>query len=593
MSQKGNGVDYTDRDFDAIRQDLLEYVKRYYPETFQDFNQAGFGMTVLELLSYIGDQQSFYIDYQANESFLDTAIEQDNVLRLARQNGFKVDLNPSSFGTVSLYILVPSRVSGQGPDPDYFPTLRRGSIFSTNAGNKFMLSHNVDFSVDNEIVVGKTDDQTGLPTQFAIKKKGRVVSGELKRKILSVGAFERFKKVELGSDRISEVISVEDEEGREWYEVPHLSQNYILKSRLNSDSSSDITNKLEKNVVPRRFTFEKKDGKSYLQFGFGSENEEGVVEPDKVAVDQIGKEFVSDTTFDPTRVLKGNSMGIAPSNTNLDVVYRENSEENVNAAAGELSQVTDPRFVFNNPGALTDADIQSVRNSMEVENEEPIIGDNSTNPTVEEIRRRSKSFYTAQDRAVTADDYETLVYSMPAKFGAVKRVKAIPDKGEISRNVNLYLISEKADGTLISPNMDLKENIKRWISMKKGVNDTVNLHDSFVVNIGIQFVVVSEKGVDKFDALNRAETNLANRYSRHFEIGQDFRITEVYNILNETQGVADAVDVEIVRKFGADYSDTQYDIRKNKTADGRYIHAPKNLIFEVLNPNEDISGEVK
>ena len=78
-------INYTSRDYNSIKDDLVGYAKRYYSESFKDFNEASFGALVLDSVSYVGDVLSFYLDYQANESFLDTAIEYDNVIRLARQ----------------------------------------------------------------------------------------------------------------------------------------------------------------------------------------------------------------------------------------------------------------------------------------------------------------------------------------------------------------------------------------------------------------------------------------------------------------------------------------------------------------------------
>ena len=74
-------INYLSRDFTAIKSDLIEYAKRYYPDTYRDFSDAGFGSLMVDAVSYIGDILSFYLDYQANESFLSTAIEYDNVLK--------------------------------------------------------------------------------------------------------------------------------------------------------------------------------------------------------------------------------------------------------------------------------------------------------------------------------------------------------------------------------------------------------------------------------------------------------------------------------------------------------------------------------
>ena len=133
MSKKLVPIDYTSRDFDSIKEDLVSYAKKYYPNSFKDFNEAGFGSLVLDTVAYIGDILSFYLDYQANESFLSTANEYNNILKHGKALGFKVDSTPSSYGVVTLFVRVPAASSGLGVDSKFVPTLRRGTIFgSTN-----------------------------------------------------------------------------------------------------------------------------------------------------------------------------------------------------------------------------------------------------------------------------------------------------------------------------------------------------------------------------------------------------------------------------------------------------------------------------
>ena len=84
-------INYLSRDFTSIKSQLLEQARRYYPETFKDFSDAGFGALMIDAVSYVGDLLSFYVDYQANESFLSTAIEYDNIIKHADAVEFKYD----------------------------------------------------------------------------------------------------------------------------------------------------------------------------------------------------------------------------------------------------------------------------------------------------------------------------------------------------------------------------------------------------------------------------------------------------------------------------------------------------------------------
>ena len=109
-------IKYTARDFGSIRSDLVDYAKRYYPDSFKDFSDASFGAMMVDTVAYVGDVLSFYLDYAVNESFLDTAVEFDNVVKLSRQLGYKFRGKPSTFGILTLYVLCPANVTGLGPD---------------------------------------------------------------------------------------------------------------------------------------------------------------------------------------------------------------------------------------------------------------------------------------------------------------------------------------------------------------------------------------------------------------------------------------------------------------------------------------------
>ena len=74
-------IDYTRREFNGIREELMEIAERFYPENFQDFSEASFGSMMIDAVAYVGDQLSLYLDYNVNESFLDTAYQYSNIVR--------------------------------------------------------------------------------------------------------------------------------------------------------------------------------------------------------------------------------------------------------------------------------------------------------------------------------------------------------------------------------------------------------------------------------------------------------------------------------------------------------------------------------
>lgn len=592
-------VDYTSRDFESIKNDLITHVKRYYPSIYQDFNEASFGSIMIDTVAYVGDILSFYMDYNVNESFLDSSIEINNIIKLARQMGYRFKGTPSSSGTVTLYIVVPAASNGVQPDLDYAPILKKGAVFSSgDEGASFTLNEDVDFSLaSNEVVVATVDDTTGVPTEYAIKTSGQVISGEIKRKSIEVGEFERFRKVLMPDQNISEIVTVSDSNGNEYYEVDYLTQDTIYIPVINKGSdSASVPMIMKPRKVPRRFVFEQLSNQFYLQFGYGSETNltnEVISDPSKVVMQVNGKDYVVDESFDPTNLIETDKMGVAPTNTTLTIEYRKNSVNSSNVSSRALSQVSDTNFSFTNIGSLSTQKVNNVVNSLEFENEDPIVGSVSQ-PTTQEIKYRAYGAYSSQNRAVTAEDYKSVVYAMPSKFGAIKRCNIVQDEDSFKRNLNLYIISENSDGNFTSSTDTLKTNLKNYLSNYKMINDTIDILDAKVVNLQINIDIIANESVNRFDALQKGIDAIKfDILSSKYDIGEPFRVSDVFRTLKNVDGILDVVSVEVKRKTGSLYSSFSYDVEGNTSPDGRLILSRDDTVFEVKYPDADIVGTVR
>ena len=596
MSHRNVPIKYTSREFASIKRDLVDYARRYYPETFRDFNEAGFGSLMLDTVAYVGDILSFYLDYQVNESFLSTAIEYDNVLKLTRQLGYRYQGNPTSTGIASFFVLVPANAIGTGPDTNYMPILRKGSQFESLDGNGFILSENIDFAAsNNDVIVARVNETTGTPTFFAVKTQGIVISGELVETSIDVGAHSRFLRIPVAGDNIAEIVSVFDTEGHEYFEVDYLSQNVIYKEVVNRTSSDNVKNIMKPFIVPRRFVTEEARGEVSLQFGYGSESElksNKIADPSNVVLKFHGRSYISDTGFDPSNLVQTDKFGVVPSNTTLLITYRQNNTAAVNISANSLVNVVSPNFIFENITTLSSDSTSTVMNSLQVTNEEPILGDVSV-PNSNEIRRRAVDNFATQNRIVTRQDYVSYAYSMPPKFGAIKRANLVQDSDSFKRNLNLYIISENTSGNLANTNNLVKQNLKTWIVKNKMIHDTIDILDGKIINLGINFVLIVDHSMNKYDVLNDAINTLVEHFKNLPDFGESFQITKVYSVLNSVRGVVDTTDVEVLSKVGGLYSDTFHGIRENISEDGRAIELDENLIWEIKYPFDDIRGSVR
>ena len=594
MSDKKILVNYTNRDFNSIKRDLEEHARRYYPDTYKDFSENSFGSYILDTVSYVGDMLSFYLDYQVNESFLETAVEYENVRRLARNTGYNFTGRPAAFGMATFYVIIDANTSGLGPDRSLIPILKTGTEVRATTGTTFVLTEDVDFgNPKNEVIAARFDSTTGKPSSYAIRAQGQVKSTVLFRTTSTVGAYARFSKVKIGTPAIAEVKSVIDSEGHEYYQVEHLSQDVIYINTTNPNALSDgVPEIMKAKIVPRRYVLVQDETGTYLQFGYGTDEEittTDIADPSQVALKMTGRPYITDTAFDPTKLLDSNTLGVAPANTTLTILYYQNDSDSVNVAQGNLTTISISSMTFPNADGIRDSLQSGVRTSLEVSNDEAIVG-NTALPTSEEIRYRSYAAKAAQQRSVTRNDYEAYIYMMPPGFGSIKRAAVINDPSSSNRRLSIYVISEDSNGNLIASNSTIKQNVKSWLNKNKMLNDNIDIYDTTILNIGFDYEIMVHPTKDKIEVLNAVNVRLRNELSNKMYVGEPFYLTNIYSIINKVDGVVDTTRVIPVIKDGTGYNSAPVTIEEMKSNDGTYLKAPRNVIFEIKNLNADIKG---
>jgi len=588
-------IKYTSRDFDSIKSDLVDHAKRYYPNSYNDFREGSFGSLMFDSVAYVGDILSFYLDYQVNESFLETSIEYDNVRRHARRYGYNFYGRPSAYGIATFYVLIPAASSGLGPDSNYLLRIKTGTKLSSTTGATFVVTEDIDFGdPKNEVVVARVDETTGRPTYYAIRATGQIKSGTLFRTNLSIGAFKRFRRERIGPSSINEIISVYDSEGHRYYQVDYLSQNTVFIEATNKNAAADgVRSLLKPFVVPRRFIIEQDSTGTYMVFGFGSDDESStqlnVADPSSVALKLTGRNYVTDTAFDPTKLLDTNKLGVAPQNTTLTIVYGANDSDDVNVPSDSVNSLKDLIFEYPDDTLVTTSQSSFVINSLEVNNDQRIIG-NTPTPSTDEIRIRSYGAYAAQNRTVTREDYESYVYLMPPKFGSIKRASVVNDPSSSNRRLSLYLISTDNDGNLSLANDTIKQNVKTWLNRNKMLNDSIDIYDPYIINIGFTFFISADSTYDKQIVLNDCFNALNNMFGDKLYIGEPLYIANIYKELNKLDGVIDVQNVVFNIKNAANYASSPISLNELISDDGTFLKAPKNSILEIKFPNLDIKG---
>jgi len=589
-------IKYTSRDFETIKADLVEHAKRYYPNSYNDFSDSSFGGMVMDSVAYVGDILSFYLDFQTNESFLETSLDLNNIRRLASQMGYNYYGNPSSYGIGTFYVLVPAAPTGLGVDTTYVPIIKTGTKVRSSSAT-FTLTENIDFNDPTvEVVAARFDETTGKPTQYALRSFGQVKSGVEFYNEIEVGEQVKFLKVRVSTAAVNEIISVFDTEGHQYYQVDNLSQEVVYLEQSNPNVKADgVRSILKPFIASRRFVVEQDQTGTYLQFGYGSEtqiDQFGIADPSQVVLKMNGKNYVTDTAFDPNQFLGTDKFGIAPENTTLRVVFGSNDSVDVNVPINGLIEVSNLKMEF--PNDLTNPNSSKqigVRISAEVTNDSLITVERAI-PTPEEIKYRAYAVYSAQNRVVTKNDYEAYCYQMPRKFGKISRINVVNDPSGINKRLAMYVISKNNNENFVATNDTIKRNLKTWLNKNKMMTDQIDVFDARIINIGFNFKYTTESGFSKTEVQTAVNRAVANMFTEKLYIGEPVYVTKLYQTINRVQGVVDTLKVTPLIKQSANYSNLGLEIDDILSKDGTFLKCPKNCVFEIKFPSQDLKGTI-
>tara|TARA_B110000240_G_C13252342_1_gene348007 strand:- start:80 stop:670 length:591 start_codon:yes stop_codon:yes gene_type:complete len=193
---------------------------------------------------------------------------------------------------------------------------------------------------------------------------------------------------------------------------------------------------------------------------------------------------------------------------------------------------------------------------------------------------------------------------MPSQYGSIAKVYVTQDeKLNVSegssrlRNpfaVNLYTLSYDQDKQLTNTNPATKQNIKNYISPYRLLTDSVNIKNAFVINIGVDFEIITLPGFNSNEVLVKS-INIVKKllHIDNMQINQPIILADLYTELASVMGVQSVTKLEFYNFYDESegYSGNIYDI-KQATRDNVVYPSLDPSIFEVKFPNSDIKGRV-
>ena len=598
-------IDYNARNFSDVRLQLIEFIQKYYPEIFSDFNDASVGMMLLELNAAVGDMLSFHTDRMFNETQISYAQERSSLLELARTFGLNVPGKRPSI-TIVDWTVTNIPVNGDTFDISYAPKILKGSQ-ATGAGKIFELQEDCDFAspfttggIPNRLVIPNIDG-SGIIQNYSLTKREIMLNGITKiyKKVLGREDYRPFLEVILPEDNVLSIENIITKEGTNfvnnptedefsnfdlsWYEVPALAQGeiYIEDENAVSDRSGVVVGKWKN--APKRFIQEYTDN-GFCKIIFGAGDTDVSELNDFVGcrgqIERIGK------------VVNNLSLGEIPqTNNTLYVRYRIGGGEDSNIGPNTITSLGTTGVIINGD----DNNINKIiKNSITVNNPIPALG-GKEEPSVEEIRNLVRYNFSAQNRCVTIKDYQSRIPLMSGKFGVPFRTGVWEERNKI----NVYILALDSSSKLTTESTStLKQNIADYLSDFRMINDYVTVKNGRVINLGFEIDVFADKAVPKGEVISGVISSVTQYFDiNKWHMGDNVYLSQLVENINNVAGVLNVTDLRVYNKVNENGKYSLNEIAQPYIDDttrqidllGRYtLFGAPNAMFEIKYPNKDI-----
>ena len=599
-------ISYTTRDFQSIRTELVNFTKTYYPELIDNFNDASVFSVLMDLNAAVTDNLQYNIDRSIQETVLQYAQQRSSIYNIARTYGLKVPGQRPSVSLIDLSITVPA--FGDQEDLRYCGILRRGSQV-IGAGQVFELVYDVDFSsavnaegFPNRLKIPNFDANNKL-LNYTITKRETIVNGITKvfKRVITTSDVKPFFEMFLPEKNVLGVTSVLLKDGTQyanvpdvqeflgldnrWYEVKSLIEDRVFvedPTKTSDRPGIKVGKYLQTNT--KFITEFTPEGFMKMIFGGGSQS------ADEQLRDFARNGYKLDLYKYSNNFALGSTL---KANTTLFVQYRIGGGTSSNLGVNVINQIGTVSFFVNGPSESVNT---SVVNSLRCTNVTAAIG-GANNPSVEEVRYLVTYNFAAQNRAVTVNDYDSILRTMPGQFGAPAKVSITEENNKII--IKLLSYDETGKLTEIVSNT-LKNNIANYLSNYRMLNDYISIQTASVIDLSIDIYVVLDNSQNQGSIISQIINLVTTFFSPETRgMGQNVNVSELRRLIQSQNGVISLTDIQFFNKVGGQYSSSQTSqvysnatTRQIKLIDDT-IFAEPSQTYQIHYPNKDINVRVK
>ena len=473
-------IDYAGTDFFSLRDNLISYIKAVYPEDYQNFSESDLGMMLIEVVSYMGSVLSLKGDMLANENYLRTVKNRNNLKKLLELVG--VDMKGPLAAGAGARITNQTLPTDENDFPIFLPAAARTiAITSKEDGapvnyTLYKVTNNAIEDINNpqaDIAFEQREVANGGPTGVSsIFDNVALLEGSFSVQRGTFDTLEGNKRVALTNSPI----------------VEGSVQVFVSKAGENSDANGAYTQ------VERLYSA-------------------------SGATDRVFQ-LVYDDDFAATVLFGDNSLGISPpAGAEFTVSYRVGGGSRGNIGQGIINVETGAR--------AGDGDTPV---TLTVENRTPATG-GAEAETAEHAKKYAPYTFKRQDRVVTLEDFIAIGNTFRTKQGTIgKTTAAVRDAFSSGNVIDMYVLEKADDLRLQKASTTFKKELLEEVEPKKMLTDEVVVVDGLIRTLDLVMTVRIDRELNNVQ--QQIEQEVAEKIREHFNIdntdfGQPFIASEL------------------------------------------------------------------
>lgn len=465
LYQTFRNADFQSYDYETLRKSMVDYLRLYYPEDFNDFIESSEFIALIDLIAFLGQSLAFRSDLNARENYMDTAQRRDSILKLAKL----ISYNPKRNTPASGFLKIDSVSTTENVFDSNGLNLSGLVIDWADAGNdnwleQFTAILNASFNANQ--VVGKPSNSQLI---------NGIINDEYQINLVpSATATFAFGSSVEGIDTKFEMVSATSVNNSFVYESPprpnspfnllykndnlgnsSVNTGFFLYFRQGELKTVDLN--FQESIPNRVYSVDVNNINNFDIWLYSIDLNGNILEQWS-QVPSVGNTNVIYNKSATKTIYQVNSRG----GDQIDLVFGDGSFANIPQGRYRLYYRVSNGLQYK----ITPDELQGITISIDYVNREGrsesinigaslqyTVANATSRESLDEVRQKAPQQYYTQDRMVTGEDYNILPFTL---FNNVLKVKAV---NRTSSGVSRYLDVIDTTGKYSSTNIFAQDGI--------------------------------------------------------------------------------------------------------------------------------------